>query len=897
MSEPIQHLCGPWNANFANVRLDRMSATFIRDFQEHRIFCPVCQEVQLNQYIMQHSLSYASAEQRVPVDLLDPLIELLAIEQKQHKDDIQDGMPAKDTYVIAMQERLEVSSVSHVYFGYYLMAVNPNSQPNRLSMQGLFLARLSFLRDAFPGVSFAMQLKHIYMPNREENQSIAATILLFRFSEWRYTPAELRAKALDFNNQIQQLLDITLPDFRFAQITDVDELQRLLDPFPVQDVAEIRRSSQLQYTIPNMYAGIPDIEVMMDLMLGQLNAVELAITIEPSHLDNMLNSLNNQDVSPAMDTHSYEPITSSHMNERIGGALQNPVFDSSSLGMLQQRIQSLRTHAFAVRIHVASDGRLSDALLATINSEFGGPSKLLSQSIWQNSINPAVSSTVFVRPRTNIPTAGVAQFDCAVENGRVLATIPWDGDPPSIYLCDLGETTRLFALPLNPSWIYDRGIALTLPYNEEDQPGIKLGINKHHNKIRSVVQPFDSRIKHTWIIGQTGTGKSTLLENMIQQDIERGSGVIVIDPHGEMLENVIGRIPPERMQDVIYFDPADTDRPMGFNIIQAKTDDERALVVSSMIQLIQKMFDPNYIGIVGPRFEHNVRNALLSILYVPEGTTLIEMVRILTDDDYMRKVLPYITDPIVKRYWTDQIAHTSDFHRSEIIDWLVSKFGRFVTDFTIRRIIGQANSSFSFRKAMDDGKIVLLSLAKGKVGAANANFLGLIMLPMILQAALSRANIAPHLRRECTLYIDEFHNYATESLALMLAESRKYKLSLVLANQHVRQLTDDVRDALYGNAGNIISFRVGAIDAEIMERLLDPSPITPLSLMNLPDYTAYARVLVNNRRSPAFVLNTELPSVQTDPIVAQQVRSLSRSKYGRDREEVEREILKRSNMG
>ena len=242
-----------------------------------------------------------------------------------------------------------------------------------------------------------------------------------------------------------------------------------------------------------------------------------------------------------------------------------------------------------------------------------------------------------------------------------------------------------------------------------------------------------------------------------------------------------------------------------------------------------------------------------------EGGTLIEFMRAFTDEGFVRReLLPKITDPLVKRYWTDQIAHTADFHKSEVLDWIVSKFGRFVTDPTIRRIVGQSRSSFSFRAAMDEGKIVLLSLAKGLVGGDNANFLGLVLLPMILHAALSRAELPANQRRDVALYIDEFHNYASDSLALMLAEARKYHLALTLANQHVGQLTHEIRDAVIGNVGSQLAMRVGVSDAAIMEQVLAPSPVTGDALTGLPNFTAYGRLLLRGQRTPAFTLETEL---------------------------------------
>ena len=351
---------------------------------------------------------------------------------------------------------------------------------------------------------------------------------------------------------------------------------------------------------------------------------------------------------------------------------------------------------------------------------------------------------------------------------------------------------------------------------------MRLGVNNVRDAGRPVQFPLASRAHHLWIVGQTGTGKTTLLESLVLQDIAADRSVLVIDPHGDLIEQVLGKIPPRRGKDVILFDPADTAFPLGLNPLQGKTEDEQAQVVSTFIGLLRKLFDPQAQGIVGPRFEHAARNGLLTVMAAPHGGTLLDFIRVFTDDRFMRELLPHVKDPLVRRYWTDQIARTKNFHRSEVLDYVVSKFGAFVTDFTLRRILGQHESSFSFRAAMDSGKIVLMSLAKGRLGSANANFLGLILLPMILQAALSRASLPVEQRRDVALYVDEFQNYATDSLAQMLAESRKYHLSLTLANQHVGQLTSEIRDAVIGNVGSILSFRLGAADAAAMSRFWPP---------------------------------------------------------------------------
>ncbi|MDE3230227.1 MAG: type IV secretion system DNA-binding domain-containing protein, partial [Chloroflexota bacterium] len=441
------------------------------------------------------------------------------------------------------------------------------------------------------------------------------------------------------------------------------------------------------------------------------------------------------------------------------------------------------------------------------------------------------------------------------------------------------------------------GAALPLPYRGRvAEPAIRLGVNRVREREVPVRLSVESRNQHLWVLGKTGVGKSTLIANMALQDIHAGRGVIVIDPHGDLIRDIAGRVPKERVEDVILFDPADSDYPVGINLLECESDEERALIVSSFIDIIEQIYDPHNQGIAGPRFQHGARNVMLTVMYSPGGT-LVEVVRAFQDDAYVRSILPYVTDPMVKRYWHDQISKTSDYHRSEVLDWLVSKFSHFTVDMTMRRILGQSKSAFRFRQAMDTSKIVLISLGKGKLGSANANFIGFNLLPMILHAALSRANVAESERRPVTLSIDEFQNYASNALASMLSEARKYKLSLMLANQHIGQLSTDVREAVMGNAGSIISFRTGAADARTVEAALEPSPVAASHLMDLPRFTAYARLLSDGQQTPVFTLETEPLAEPFSQERYEEVREWSRAIYGRPKAEVDAEMERRANFG
>lgn len=428
--------------------------------------------------------------------------------------------------------------------------------------------------------------------------------------------------------------------------------------------------------------------------------------------------------------------------------------------------------------------------------------------------------------------------------------------------------------------------------------GLYLGMSTYRGIRRPVYLSDKDRMQHIYIIGKTGVGKSELLKDLILQDIKAGKGVCFMDPHGDAVEDILKLIPPERAEDVIYFNPSDVERPIGMNLLEARTEDEKHFAATSIINLMYKLFDPYKTGIVGPRFEHGVRNAMLTVMSEP-GNTFVEVMRAMTDASYVQKLLPKVTDPIVRRYWTDQIAQTSDFHKSEVLDYTVSKFGRFVTNKLIRNIIGQSQSSFDMRKIMDEGKILLINLAKGSLGEENSNFLGLLLVPRILMAAMSRANLAKEQRRDFYFYVDEFQNFATPDFAVILSEARKYGLGLCVANQFIGQVEEEVKNAVFGNVGTLVSFRVGVTDANYLQHEFTPT-FGEDDLLNVERYHAYCKTIVNNEPVPPFSMDmskdmSKQKSEENDRI-AEIIKEMSRLRYGRDEKLVEAEIERRSNL-
>jgi hypothetical protein len=430
---------------------------------------------------------------------------------------------------------------------------------------------------------------------------------------------------------------------------------------------------------------------------------------------------------------------------------------------------------------------------------------------------------------------------------------------------------------------------------DSPQEGMYIGDNIYRGTKTKFCLTQSDRQRHFYIVGQTGVGKSWLLADMALQDIKAGRGVCFIDPH-DTYESILERIPPERVEDVIYFDPSQTDRPMGFNVMECDREDQKDFVTSSIINLMYKLYDPYKTGIVGPRFEHAIRNIMLTVMTEP-GATFIEIVRCLTDPSYVQYLLPKVKDPMVRRYWTDQIAQTNDFHKSEVLDYIVSKFGRFITNTMMRNIIGQSTSSFNFRQAMDEGKILIINLAKGSIGEENSAFLGLVLIPKILMAAMSRQDTPEEKRRDFYLYVDEFQNFATQDFAVIMSEARKYHLNLTVANQFISQMDDEVKNAVFGNVGSICSFRVGISDAGFLVRQFQPV-FGEHDLLNLATGDIYLKTLINGTPKTPFSISVAAAEKKKpgNPKMAEMIKKLSSLKYGRPRAIIESEIAKRARL-
>lgn len=417
------------------------------------------------------------------------------------------------------------------------------------------------------------------------------------------------------------------------------------------------------------------------------------------------------------------------------------------------------------------------------------------------------------------------------------------------------------------------------------------------NKIFGIRATNEDRFQHMYVIGQTGTGKSTLLKNLAIQDIKAGRGMALVDPHGEFVEDLLEHIPPERQKDVIYFNPADTDYPIGFNVLEVKDPSQKHLVSSGLMAIFTKI----WANVWSARMEYILNNSVLALLDTP-GTTLLGITRMLVDKPYRKIIVDNIKDPVVKSFWVNEYEQYQDKFRTEAIAPIQNKVGQFLSTYLIRNIVGQAKSTMDIEDIMNNSKILLANVSKGRLGEDNSALIGAMLITKIQLTAMERvkiANIAD--RAPFILYVDEFQNFATDSFAAVLSEARKYRLGLVISHQFIGQLISDtstkVRDAIFGNVGTMITFRVGAPDAEFLEKQYAPDLLME-DLVNLPNRTIYLKLMIDGISSRPFSAAT-LPPIHGGEHTAEirdQVIALSRLQHTKKRADVEADISEWSGM-
>lgn len=461
------------------------------------------------------------------------------------------------------------------------------------------------------------------------------------------------------------------------------------------------------------------------------------------------------------------------------------------------------------------------------------------------------------------------------------------------------EVASLFHLPTSSTlapkikWLKSKDAP---PPSDTPTAGTHIGESTYRGSITPVYITDQDRRRHIYIIGQTGTGKSALMSHMILDDIRAGKGVCLVDPHGDLVESILGCIPSKREKDVVIFDPGFIQKPIGLNMLEydPTRPEEKTFIVNEIQGIFNKLF---LAETMGPMFEQYMRNALLLLMedaHAPGGepATLIEVPRVFTDDEYRQKKLARITNPVVLDFWQKEAAKvTGEASLSSMAPYITSKFNNFIANDYVRPIIGQTRSSFNFRNIMDERKILLVSLSKGRIGELNAGLLGMIIVGKLLLAAFARVDTSEQERKDFNLFIDEFQNFTTDSIATILSEARKYHLNLTIAHQFIAQLEENIRNAVFGNVGSMIVFRVGAQDTEVLEKQFAPT-FTQNDLMNIDNLNAYVKLLIKGQTSKPFNIQTPLYET-SDSHRAERITELSHSTYGSNRQQVETEILKR----
>lgn len=392
---------------------------------------------------------------------------------------------------------------------------------------------------------------------------------------------------------------------------------------------------------------------------------------------------------------------------------------------------------------------------------------------------------------------------------------------------------------------------------------------------------LDDRRRHMYVIGKTGMGKTVMLENLAIQDIQEGRGVGFVDPHGEAAEKLLDFVPKERIKDVIYINPADFDYPIAFNIMEKVDVEHRHLVAGGLMGVFKKIWP----DVWSARMEYILNNAILALLEYP-GATLLGVNRMMADAEYRREVVGKVTDPVIKAFWVQEFARYTQRYEVEATAAIQNKVGQFTSAPLIRNSIGQAHTSINMREAMDSGKILIMNLSKGKVGEDNSRLLGALLITKLQLAAMSRVDVPEEKRKDFFLYVDEFQNFATESFVNILSEARKYRLALILSHQYITQMEETVRDAVFGNVGTLICFRVGAEDAEFLEREFLPE-FNAQDLVNLGKYNIYLKLMIDGIASHPFSAETLSPSKRPEKSYREEILKFSRERYATPRRKVE----------
>jgi len=469
-------------------------------------------------------------------------------------------------------------------------------------------------------------------------------------------------------------------------------------------------------------------------------------------------------------------------------------------------------------------------------------------------------------------------------------------DSSSSNLLDVEELTSIFHFPTPLTKTPNiRGVVskISAPPINLSKEGLLLGYNEYREEKKDIKIKRDDRRRHTYIIGQTGTGKSSLLSSMVLQDIKNGEGIGMLDPHGDLIDDVLSKLPQERIEDVVLFDPTNLERSVGLNMLEYDPNfpEQKTFIVNEMINILDKLYDLRQTG--GPMFEQYTRNALMLLMDDPnEVYTLMEIPKVLADADFRKRLLSKCKNILVKEFWEKQAEQAGgEASLKNMVPYITSKFDNFISNDYMRPIIGQTKSTFNFREIIDNKKVFLVNLSKGRLGEINSSLLGLIITSKLSLAAFSRVNIPESERRDFYLYIDEFQNFATNTISTVLSEARKYRLSLIVSHQFIAQLPEQIRDSVFGNVGTIISFRVGAEDAQFLEKEFNPT-FNSQDLININNFNFYIKMMIDGQISKPFNIKTYSPEAGNYER-AKDIKEYYSLTYAKRKRVIEDEIVKR----
>lgn len=505
--------------------------------------------------------------------------------------------------------------------------------------------------------------------------------------------------------------------------------------------------------------------------------------------------------------------------------------------------------------------------------------------------------------------AAFSQFDSQIANGfrynvnkkseQLASDYIYHNFPKSNKNCILNtvELASIFHLPSQNS-IPTSGVERQMT-KQVDGParlmdeGVILGVNEYRGEKKQIRLGQKDRRRHTYVIGATGMGKSVFLKNVAFQDMMDGRGFAFIDPHGDVTEELLSMVPPERIDDVVYFDPGDLENPIGMNMFEWTTEDQKDFIVQEGINMLYSLYDPGHTGIFGPRGEQMFRNAAILLMSDPAGATFIDVPKCFIDPEFVKEKLKYVTDKNVYDYWTKEFpASQKSNDAGEVVTWFNSKWSPFIANRMMKCVLGQVKSGFNIRDVMDNQKILLVNLSKGKLGETNSKLLGMIFVMKFQAAAMSRVDTPENDRKDFCLFVDEFQNFSTDSFESILSEARKFRLNLFVANQFMTQLTDKIREGVLGNVGTVIAGRVGVTDAEMLEKVFTPT-FKAEDLHKQPNFHAIATVMMYDMPTAPFTMNLLPPMGEENRDVFKSLKNYSATKYGRPIAEVEREINER----